>query len=59
MLGRFELTGGSIINVVHYSCLKAISTGKEKIVNLKDVLKGIKKEVEKEGKVFRDLLNKE
>ncbi len=52
---KFELSGGSIINVVHYACLKAIEkTGdtKQLIVYLDDILYGIKGELSKEGKPF-------
>jgi AAA+ superfamily predicted ATPase len=51
---RYKLTGGSIINVVHQASLKAISK-KAKTITLQSVLHGIKREVEKEGKVFDGL----
>lgn len=53
---RYKLTGGNIINVVHYASLKAISRNK-KVISLESVLQGIKREVEKEGKVFSNLLD--
>ncbi len=57
MLGKFELTGGSIINVVHHACLKMLARGPKRIIMLEDVLQGIRREVEKEGKVFKNILN--
>jgi AAA+ superfamily predicted ATPase len=57
MLGRFELTGGSIINVVHHACLKMLARGPERTIRIEDVLQGIRREVEKEGKVFKNILN--
>ena len=57
MLGKFELAGGSIINVFHHACLKMLARGPERIILLEDVLQGIRREVEKEGKVFKNLLS--
>lgn len=57
LLGKFELAGGSIINVVHHACLKMLATGPERIIQLEDALQGIRREVEKEGKVFKNILN--
>ena len=57
MLGKFELAGGSIINVVHHACLKMLAKGPERIIWAEDVLRGIRREVEKEGKVFKNLLS--
>lgn len=51
LIGDYELSGGNIINVVHYACLKTISKNSKEIQK-EDVLKGIQREVEKEGKVF-------
>jgi SpoVK/Ycf46/Vps4 family AAA+-type ATPase len=48
---RYKVTGANIVNVIHYAGLKAI----EKDVNFiesKYILKGIKKEFQKEGKVL-------
>ena len=56
-LGKFELAGGSIINVFHHACLKMLARGPERIILLEDVLQGIRREVEKEGKVFKNLLS--
>jgi len=55
LLGKFELTGGNIINVVHHICLKAIAR-KSRTLVLEDALKGIQRELEKEGKIFKNVL---
>ncbi|NAS14295.1 ATP-binding protein [Poritiphilus flavus] len=51
LISDYELSGGNIINVVQYACLKSISKRSDEIFK-EDVLKGIRREVEKEGKVF-------
>ncbi|NNE76717.1 MAG: ATP-binding protein [Pricia sp.] len=51
LIGNYELSGGNIINIVQYACLKSIAKNSKKIFAA-DVLNGIKREVEKEGKVF-------
>ena len=51
LISDYELSGGNIINIVQYACLKSISKNSNQIFE-KDVLNGIKREVEKEGKVF-------
>jgi DNA polymerase III delta prime subunit len=48
---RYELAGGSIINVVQYASLMALHRN-ETIIREKDVLEGIKKEFRKEGKTI-------
>jgi len=48
---KYELTGGNIINIVQYSCLKALEKQQDEIY-LDDVLNGIKREMHKEGKPF-------
>lgn len=53
---NYELAGGAIINVVRYCSLKVLNRGlKEVSEHL--VLEGIKKELEKEGKVFNGYNN--
>lgn len=52
---RYKLTGGNIINAVHLASLKALSKDTETIT-LGDMLHGIKREIEKEGKIFSNLL---
>ncbi len=46
---RYELAGGSILNVVQYASLMALHR-KENIIKGKDIFDGIKKELKKEGK---------
>ena len=46
----YELTGGSIINVLHYTCLKAVNRPLQTI-NPDDVLNGIRRELAKEGRL--------
>lgn len=48
---QHELSGGSIINVVHYASLMALNRGDNKI-SLDDINLGIKKEFKKEGKTM-------
>ena len=48
---RYELAGGSIINVIQYASLMALNRG-EDIIRARDVLEGIKKEYRKEGKTI-------
>ena len=47
--GRYEMTGGAIINVSRYSSLMALKRGSNTILK-KDLLAGIRKEFGKEGK---------
>ncbi|MBS1663827.1 MAG: ATP-binding protein [Bacteroidetes bacterium] len=51
---KYELAGGSIINVVHYASLKALerNTQKPLAIHLADVQKGIQIELNKQGKPF-------
>jgi AAA+ superfamily predicted ATPase len=58
LLGKYELAGGNIINVVQRACLAAIARGSE-VIRVADALKGIRREVEKEGKVFKPLAGEE
>jgi GTPase SAR1 family protein len=51
---RYKLTGGNIMNVVHWAALQTISQ-KSETMTLENVLNGIKREVEKEGKIFSNL----
>ena len=48
---KFELAGGSIINVVQYASLMALHRN-ENIIHYKDILEGIRKELRKEGKTL-------
>lgn len=46
---KYEISGGAMINVYRYAALKAISRQKQLITEA-DVLKGIRRELHKEGK---------
>ena len=46
---KYELAGGSIINVVQYASLMALNR-KENVIRQNDILEGIRKEFRKEGK---------
>lgn len=48
---RYDLAGGSIINVVQYASLQALSRG-DNIIRLEDLKEGIRKELLKEGKTI-------
>ena len=50
-LSEFELSGGNIVNIVQFAAISAIADGREEIA-VADAMKGIQREVEKEGKVF-------
>jgi hypothetical protein len=53
---KYELAGGSIINVVHYASLKAVERSADPnhqpVIYLSDVYKGIQIELNKHGKPF-------
>jgi hypothetical protein len=61
LVKKYEMAGGSIINVVHYASLKALErrnghakgTNGKLTIYLNDVLQGIQKEMMKEGKPFQ------
>lgn len=46
-----EISGAGIMNVIQYSCLKALNRGTNKILR-NDISEGIKKEYAKEGKML-------
>ena len=48
---RYELNGSSIVSVIHYASLQSISRNSSTIQK-KDLIEGIKREYEKEEKVF-------
>jgi len=54
-LSKFELTGGNIINIVQHICIETLARGSNTL-RLEDALTGIRREVEKEGKVFQNIL---
>jgi SpoVK/Ycf46/Vps4 family AAA+-type ATPase len=49
---KYELTGAAITNIVQYACLRSLARGEEMICN-NDLIKGIKRELEKEGRILR------
>ena len=49
---KFELSGADIMNVVQYCCLCALENGSHRIQQ-KDLLEGIRREFQKEGKIMR------
>ncbi|WP_020598768.1 ATP-binding protein [Spirosoma panaciterrae] len=49
---KYNLTGGNIINIVHYVCLK-IASAKTDFLETDALLEGIKREYAKEGKIFQ------
>ncbi len=50
--GKYELTGANIVNVIHYAGLKTLEK-QSSVILLDDILKGIQKEYQKEGKMIR------
>ena len=46
---KFKLSGGSIMNIVRYSSLMALNRD-ENIIRYNDILEGIKRELEKDGR---------
>ena len=51
---KYEISGGAIINVIRYCSLRFLSRNLKQI-NSVVLLDGIKKEIEKEGKIFSNL----
>jgi hypothetical protein len=47
-----ELSGGSIVNVLRFACLKAIVRDPQEI-GLQDLFEGIRKELHKEGRILK------
>ena len=56
-LSQYELSGGNIINAVQYASLQTIIKNSNEVM-LEDALKGIEKEMIKEGKHFKKLESK-
>lgn len=48
---QYELSGGSIINVVHFASLQALNRN-DNIIAVEDLLTGIRKELKKEGRTL-------
>lgn len=53
LFADYELSGGSIVNVVHAACLSALARKESRTILISDVSRAIKLELEKEGKVFK------
>ena len=51
LAAKYEMSGGSILNVVQYASLMAMSRG-ENLIRKADALEGIRREFQKEGKVM-------
>ncbi|PYP85751.1 MAG: AAA family ATPase [Blastocatellia bacterium AA13] len=49
---QFELSGGSIINVLRYACLKAVVRSPQEITS-EDLVFGVRRELHKEGKFLK------
>ena len=49
---KYQLTGANIVNVIHYAALQTLKQGSS-VIELADLLLGIQKEYEKEGKMMR------
>jgi hypothetical protein len=54
MAHDYELSGGGIINVLRYACLKAVLRNSPEL-HLADLLYGVRKEFHKEGKSLKQL----
>jgi SpoVK/Ycf46/Vps4 family AAA+-type ATPase len=48
---RYELSGGTIVNVTRYAALRALARG-DRIIRAADVEEGIRRELQKEGRAF-------
>ncbi len=51
LANKYELSGGSIMNIIRYASLNAIKAG-DNVIRQKDLLDGIIREFRKEGKMF-------
>jgi AAA+ superfamily predicted ATPase len=49
---KFEITGANIVNVIHYAGLKTLER-QSTTISYDDLMKGIQKEYQKEGKMIR------
>ncbi|MGY0035692.1 hypothetical protein [Pedobacter sp. NJ-S-72] len=48
---KYELTGGTIINIVRYAALKAIKRGNNILLE-RDMIESIRRELGKDGKII-------
>jgi ATPases of the AAA+ class len=53
LANKYELTGSSIVSIIHFASLQAIARGSEVIMK-KDLVEGIQREYEKEERVFTE-----
>ena len=49
---RFEITGANIVNIIHYAGLQTLENHSD-FLSYDDLMKGIRKEYRKEGKMIR------
>lgn len=52
LIMNYELSGGNILNIVHYACLRAQHRNSREVL-IEDVIRAIKNELSKEGKAFK------
>jgi len=57
-LARFELSGRSIVGALQFAALTALDAGSP-VLRYEDAAEGVRREMEKEGRVFRDLVEAE
>ncbi len=53
-LAGYELSGGNIVNIVQFAAISALAAGRDAISH-GDALLGIRRELEKEGRIFSEL----
>ena len=49
---KYEVSGAAITNIVQYACLRTLARGEDRLRH-EDLYRGVKREVEKEGKILR------
>jgi hypothetical protein len=54
-LARFELSGRAIVGALQFAALAALDAGSP-VLRYTDAALGVQREMEKEGRVFRDLV---
>jgi hypothetical protein len=57
-LACFELSGGNIVNAVQFAAIAAIAAGRGAI-SLADAVRSVEREMEKEGRIFRNLIDEQ
>ncbi|WP_299551362.1 ATP-binding protein [Seonamhaeicola sp.] len=48
---KYAVSGASIVNIIHYTCLKTLASN-QSLIKRADLMEGIKKEYQKEGKTL-------